>query len=286
MLTIICGIPGAGKTSYMAYLATQHMLDPSSFFQYKKELKVLNNSGFSLAIPPQKHMCFCDTAIHYGRRLATYDIDGFKIGLYNNFFDTVFIPPYSTIFLDEAQRYYDSRMSKYLRDDVYRWYQLHRHNDYNVYLVAQRPNNIDVNIRALVQQVLFIEETKVETNEYGVVTKVIWKGRIFNSADSAENYLVASDKNTVANTGQLFQDECDYNIFACYNSKSCRPAFYSGHYYTKIDYYTETGYSITLESYVEYNNTHYFTAPQGFWKNPERDKEILKQKERNIYANK
>lgn len=276
MITMICGVPGAGKSSYMAYLAVQSMLDGGTNYRAcKRELLQLNESGTQYAPPPQHHCVYSDNSVHFGRRLRTYWLDGFTIGLANPFFASTFLPPYSAVFLDEAQRYYDSRMSRYLRDEVYHWYQFHRHMDYSVYLACQRPANIDVNIRALAERVIVLEQCKTTENDYGQVCKVVWLGREFASADSAESYLLNSDK---CDTGKEFRAECDFDIFSCYNSKSCRPAFYADNYYTKIDYYTEQGYEFTLSSFVEYNANHYFTAPQGYWKNPTRDKELLTQK--------
>jgi len=284
MITMIYGVPGAGKTSLMAYYATQILQnDLENYISCKRELRGLNNTGFNYGLPPQKHVCYSDNTIRWGKRRNSYYVDGFRIGLPNMFFDTCFLPPYATIFLDEAQRYYDSRMSKFLREDVYHWYQLHRHNDYNVYLVCQRPANIDVNIRALAERVIVLDSCVTQLDDYGSISQITWRGRTFASADTAENYLLASDKSQFASLGQDFTQTCDYDIFACYNSKSCRPAFYAD-YNKPIEFYTANGCVATLQSYVEYNNSHYFTAPQGFWKNTERDKKILAEKEA-IYGN-
>ena len=277
MITCICGIPGAGKTSYLAKLAIDCMINGrSDFLSCKREFEMLNQTGFDLNLAPQKHLVFCDTPIHFGRKLSTYHIDGFGIGLSNPFFNTTFLPPYSHIFLDEAQRYYDSRMSRYLRDDVYHWYQLHRHNDYNVYLACQRLANIDLNIRGIAQRFLVMDRLEFKKNEYGIISSCKWYMTEFTSCDVAEKYQVADDKSDLSKYGKQITDSFDFNILACYNSKSNRPVFYQNVYNTGVDYYTEDGYQFTRDSFVEFNNTHYFTAPHGFWKNSERDKEILK----------
>lgn len=278
MLTCICGIPGAGKTSYLAKLAIDCIINGrADFLLCKREFQVLNQTGFNLNLAPQKHLTFCDTPIHFGRKLNTYYVDGFSIGLSNPFFDTTFIPPYAHIFLDEAQRYYDSRMSRYLRDDVYHWYQLHRHNDYNVYLACQRLGNLDINIRSIAQRFLVMDKLEVKKNEYGFIEKCIWTMTEFGDCDIAEKYQTASEKSEFLKYGKQIKDSCDFNIFECYNSKSNRPIFYQNVYNTGIDYYTEEGYQFTMDSFVNFNNNHYFTAPLGFWKNAERDKQILKQ---------
>ena len=108
---MICGVPGADKSSYMAYLAVQAMLDGGiNYRECKRELIQLNTSGSQYEPPPQRHCVYSDNSIHYGKRLRTYFLDGFFIGLSNPFFTSIFIPPFSSIFLDEAQRYYDSQV--------------------------------------------------------------------------------------------------------------------------------------------------------------------------------
>ncbi len=278
MLTCICGLPGAGKSTYLAKIAIECMINGRvDFLSCKREFIQLNSTGFNLDLAPQKHLVFCDTPIHFGRKLKTYYIDGFSIGLDNPFFDTTFIPPYSHIFLDEAQRYYDSRMSRYLRDDVYHWYQLHRHNDYNVYLACQRLANIDLNIRGIAERFLVMDKVEFTKNEYGIITKSKWHMTEFASCEIAEKYQTSNDNKDLAKYGKKITDSFDFNILSCYNSKSNRPVFYQNVYNSGVDYYTEDGYQFTRDSFVEFNNTHYFTAPRGFWKNAERDKGILKE---------
>ncbi len=280
MLIFITGIPGAGKSSYLAKLAVDYMLNGrAKYIECKREFNTLNNSGCALTLPPQKHLVYSDTSITYGRRYATYNIDGFWLGVAIPLFTTSsFIPPFSTIFLDEAQRYYDSRMSKYLREEVYRWYQLHRHGDYNVYMTCQRLGNIDINLRAIAERFLVMDKIEVRTNDFGVVSKITWCYHEFASGDIAEKYQLANDNLEYEKMGKIVKDSIDYDIFSCYNSKSARPVFYKNiiNYNMPIDYYTEQGYQFTRESFVSYNNSHYFTAPLGFWKNPERDKKVLK----------
>ena len=277
MITFICGIPGAGKTSYLANLAIREMINGRiNYLNCKRDFKLLNESGFNLNLPPLKHLVYCDTSIHFGKKYYSYFCDGFSIGLPNPFFETDFIPPYSKIFLDESQRYYDSRMSKYLRDDVYKWYQLHRHNDYDVYLACQRLGNIDLNIRSIGERFLIMDKISVIKNEYGFITNVLWFFTEFNSCEIAEEYQLSNNKSNYEKYGKKLIDTCNFNIFSCYNSKSNRPLFYQNVYNSDIDYYLDSGYQFTLESFVNFNNTHYFTAPKGYWKNAERDKLILK----------
>ena len=278
MITIISGNPGAGKTALLTHFLVERMLNEGfdDWLSCKKELMKLKKGGLEkLEPPPQRHLCFSDYKVKFNRKIESYYIDGFQIGLPNPFFKTVFIPPYSTIYLDEAQRYYDSRMSKFLREEVYHWYQLHRHNDYNIIMACQRLGNIDLNIRGIAENFIIIDDIIVKENKYGMVTHITWKIRQFHSCEVAEAYLLACEKKTISSLGEVKEISTDLNVFDYYNSKGCKPAFYAGQYYKAFDYFTEEGYQFTLDSFRQYNNIHYFTAPQGFWKNPKFDDKIL-----------
>ena len=282
MITIICGKPRAGKTALETYMLVDKIINKSNedYLNCKREINQLNAGGFpGLEVPPQRHICFADYRVKVNKRLQAYWVDGFQIGMPNPYFETMLFPPYSTIFLDEAQRYYDSRMSKYLRQEVYNWYQLHGQNHYNIFMVCQRLANIDLNIRALAEKIIIIESCEVKKNEYGMIEKIIWVTREFSSTETAESYQLACEKSEISKLGKEVVVKTDLPVFNFYDSFGCKPAFYNGNYTKGFDYFTENGYAFTLESFVEYNNTHYFTAPKGYWKNAEQDKKILAQLE-------
>lgn len=278
MIIFICGIPGAGKTAKLTHFLVDRILNDgySDYLKFKKESRKLEAGGFSeIELPPQHHLCYADYEVSVSKKQKAYYVDGFMIGLPNPFFKTISLPPYSTIFLDEAQRYYDSRMSRYIREEVYQWYQFHRHNDYTVFMACQRLTNIDVNIRSIGQRFICIDEIDVKEDNFGVVCKITWLGREFSSCECAEEYLMAKEKNIEKNIGKPFKSVCDFNIFNCYNSKSCKPFFYTGKYDRPYDYYSDSGYEFTLDSFVEFNNKHFYCAPQGYYKNADFDKKIL-----------
>lgn len=279
MITIICGLPGAGKTCKLTHFIVERMLEYGfeDYLKLKCEINKLSKGGFlNLELPPQRHLCYADYSVRINNRLQTYYVDGFQLALPNPYFETANIPPYSTIFLDEAQKYFDSRMSKYIREDVYRWFQLHRHNDYNVFLACQRLGNIDLNIRSIAECFIVINDLVVKEDFYGRVVKLKWTARQFFSCDTAESYMLAREKKENIEIGMAVEFETDLPIFNYYDSKGCRPAFYAGKYSQGFDYFTEDGYQFTLESYVEFNNKHYFVAPRGYYKNAEYDKQIMK----------
>lgn len=279
-MTIICGKTGKGKTALMTELLARVIAENgfSDYMKCKKEIIRLVNGGFTTLTPPtQRHVCYADYDVKLSKFCKTYHISGFEIGLPNLFFKTRYIPPYATIFLDEAQKYFDSRISMYLREEVYRWFQLHRHNHYNIYMTCQRLANIDVNIRAIADYYIVVEDIKVKTNEWGQVTNIEWRIRKFESCETAERYQMAKESEKFSNLGVAEVIKTDLPIFSYYNSYGCKPAFYKSVDFSNVtfDYYTEDGYEFTLESFTEFNNNHYFVCPTGYLKNAKRDKEIL-----------
>jgi len=282
-ITIIVGKPGAGKTVFTANIIAEKIINSrSDYINLKREIKYLKQGGFNyLELPPQKHLIYTDFKFKINRRIESYYIDGYKLGLPNPYFETTFIPPYSTIFLDEAQRYYDSRNAKSLRAEVYNWFQLHRQNHYNIYLVCQRLANVDVNIRALADRIIVIDDLKLKTNEFGVVEHFKWITREFESPDTAEDYCLKKDREEVAKLGKKVIVESNLPLFRYYDSFGNKPIFFNGKENTPFDYYIEKKYNYSVESFVEYNENHYFTAPKGYWKSADYDKKINKKMEGN-----
>lgn len=280
-ITIIVGKPGAGKTVFTASVVAEKITHSrEDYINLKREIKYLKQGGFSfLELPPQKHLVYTDFKFRINKKIESYYIDGFKLGLPNPYFETTFIPPYSTIFLDEAQRYYDSRNAKSLRAEVYNWFQLHRQNHYNIYLVCQRLANVDVNIRALADKIIVIDDLKLKTNEFGIVEHFKWITREFESPDTAEDYCLKKDRDEVARLGKRVVVESNLPLFRYYDSFGNKPIFFNGKEFESFDYYIEKKYNYSIESFVEYNENHYFTAPKGYWKSADYDKKINKKME-------
>lgn len=282
-ITIIVGKPGKGKTVFTANIIANKITNSlGDYINLKREIKHLKLGGFTLLdLPPQKHLIYTDFKFKINKKIESYYIDGYKIGLPNPYFETQFIPPYSTIFLDEAQRYYDSRNTKSLRTEVYNWFQLHRQNHYNIYLVCQRVENIDINIRALADRIIVIDDLKIKTNEFGVVEHFKWITREFESPDTAEEYCRKKDRDEVSMLGKKVIVESKLSLFNYYDSFGNKPIFFNGKENSPFDYHIERKYNYSVESFVEYNENHYFTAPQGYWKSADYDKKINKKMEVN-----
>ena len=276
-IVIIVGDPGVGKTALLSlfqYNEMTHGMD--AYFKAKKEILRLQQLGFPLVdLPPQKHLCFADYDFKISRRFSRYKVSGYEIGLPNPHFKTRLFPVGSIFFLDEAQKYFDSRISMYLREEVYRWFQLHRHNDYKFYMTAQRLANIDLNIRAIADKYIVIDKLEIKEDSFGRVSKLVWTTRQFTSCQTAEEYQLSKDKGEVSKCGEIVKISTDLNIFSYYDSCSNKPVFYSAAYSEKstleYDYFTETGYCFTMQGIAEFNNSNYFIAPKGYLKKSRND---------------
>ena len=77
------------------------------------------------------------------------------------------------------------------------------------------------------------------------------------------------------NMQTVYASECN-NAYQFYNSYGNKPVFYNMNETRNYDYYSEDGYEMTIDSFMEFNQEHYFVCPQGYLKNPEYDKKILK----------
>lgn len=274
---IIVGECGSGKTLLLSHFQYNDMTQGTQDYKVaKREIEYLQQVGYrNLKIPPQKHLCFSDYDFRATKKLCRYKISGYEIGLPNKHFKTAFFPVGSKIYLDEAQKYFDSRLSFFLREEVYRWFQLHRHNKYDVYLTAQRLANIDLNIRAIADKYIVIDDLDVKTDEYGRVVKITWKTRQFTSCETAELYQLSKERGEVSKLGKEVEISTDVNLFNCYDSYSNKPVFYDASHTKTLtmdyDYFTEQGYEFTLKGIVEFNNKNYFVAPKGYLKKQKLD---------------
>ena len=194
MIWILCGIPGAGKTSFLTYLAVQYMteLAQDRLEKLQDEVSMLNMQGFNLTCPTD-HIVYTnysvEAKVQWYPDLLSYDLDGFDFGLYDIEHDTKFIPPYSSLFFMEGQTYLDSRQSRKFRASVSRAYELHRHYDLDIFIDAQRESLIDLNVRSLAAKVIELQEMTTKSDDMDNIVECAWKMRIFEDNKAYESYL-------------------------------------------------------------------------------------------------
>ena len=119
----------------------------------RREILSKQANGFTALQTIPKHCVSAnyDMTFHKYRYSPRYSrrINPYRLGFANPFVDTHFNLPFECIFITEAQKYLNSRMSVYFPDWQSRWYEQHGHNDLDMFLDTQRPMLIDVNIREL-----------------------------------------------------------------------------------------------------------------------------------------
>lgn len=256
--------PRFGKTAFATYLANQFMFDKTRNKQMTCEILQKNSNGFNYSIP--KHCVFTNYDVigrkfGYSKRFA-YRFNPYRLGYSNEVVNTILTIPYGVYIIDEAQKYLNSRMSLYYPAWQSRFYEQHGHNYLDIYLIVQRPNLIDVNIRELSS---FIEIVKMDIsyNVFGDPDKVVWKIRKIDNSFLLDRYL---------NSGKL--DKSCYTeekiiapgyILNCYDCRSCKPKHYEGHLEGDFELLESEPFNDSLESYIKYLEKFDDELPKGFY---------------------
>ena len=141
MIKIISGKTGKGKTLLSVYFM---FLDTivNGYDNYKKtckKIEELNQSGFNFKYPEQKHTTYFNGYAEFrpfgSKRKSTYLFSPWMLGLPSQEHDTHLFLPYGNIYIDEAQTFFNSRMSMLFPAYVSRYFELHRQFDLNITLI-------------------------------------------------------------------------------------------------------------------------------------------------------
>lgn len=266
MITIIFAPPRTGKTCFMTHIARQTAFDRARNNRMRREIISKIQSGFSSieTVPPHCVSANYDMTFHkfgYSPRLSRR-INPYKLGFANPYVKTHFNLPFECIFITEAQKYLNSRMSMYFPDWQSRWYEQHGHNDLDIWLDTQRPMLIDVNIRELAQ---FIEIMSLEFsyNGFGRIDGLRWHIRRIDNSSLFDKYLLSGKQDVSCFTKDIIS--ADYNVFECYDSKCCKPKFYDGHFRQDFDYSVAEPTEQTLEGYIKYLTENDDELPENFY---------------------
>lgn len=264
MITIIFAPPRTGKTCFMTHLLNESAFNKDRNNKMAKEIIRKNSKGFNLSTP--KHCVSSNYSIgfrKFGYRLRpSRVINPFRLGFDNPFVKTHFNLPYEVIGITEAQKYLNSRMSMYFPEWQSRWYEQHGHNNLDIYLDTQRPMLIDVNIRELAQ---FIEivNLRLSYDDYGKVNALKWKIRKIENSQLFDKYMASGKKDKTCYTEETVI--ADYNVFALYDSQSCKPKFYAGHFEEDFDYNPSKPTEESLEGYIRYLEEVDDELPNNFY---------------------
>lgn len=250
----------------MTYKLNQAMFDRERTRAMQAELIGKINNGFTniKTIPPH---CVSANYTITGKKFGYSPrknriINPYRLGFANPFVDTHFTFPYECIGITEAQKYLNSRMSLYNPSWQSRWYEQHGHNHLDIYLDTQRPMLIDPNIRELSS---FIEIVKLDKffDKNGKLVSLSWDIRCIENSYMFDRYIASGMKDTGCYAKKTVK--ADYNVFECYDSFSCKPKFYEGHFNEDIDYKTAYILDNDIDSYLEYLKQNDDELPENFY---------------------
>lgn len=167
---------------------------------------------------PNKPPLFADfkakIKVGYEKIYEPYFANGYYIGLPNEKLNVMHLPPYSKVFLSEAQRYYDSRKSAQFPSFISRFFEMHRHYGIDIYLDVQRPNLIDLNIKALCRSFIEVQGMQHIRDDNGQIIKTIFNCREFGNWTACEKYIGGDVDGNFTEKTYIN----DGNIFDCYDS--------------------------------------------------------------------
>lgn len=264
MITLIFGRPGAGKTALMTALALEYMTGSAARSDVRAcsaQVAELNAGGFRFSAPSD-HLVYSDyiIAARHGSVRSHY-VNGFELGLHDPEHFTRLFPPYSRFYLDEAQKYFNSRERNGIADSVSRFYELHRHNHLEITLAVQRPGLIDKNVRELVERVIQVEELTLEKDKCGRIFALSWQLRLFEKTADALSFVDGGAVESLPVTYTF-----DGNVFRHYNSLFHQPAFYNASYGRDFELALAESYPLDVDGVKQFNAEHTYSTPRGYFK--------------------
>ncbi len=257
MITIIYGLPGAGKGCLMTkFVKDIYKSEGRQILRKCKEKIDEYNIEFDKVLnAPDRAPIYTDYEVKfrvgYEKFYSTYFLNGYYFGLENDDVPVIHVPPFSKVFLTEVQRYYDSRKSTSLKPFISRLYEMHRHNNIDIYLDLQRLGLLDLNIRDLAKRIIYIEELTHQMDGYKILSST-WKCKEFASASDADRFFKDGAQTY---TDVTFKHEG--NIFDSFDSFSNKDKFVPNGKFN----YLEHG-EVTSENrhYFDFNMPKYFRA--------------------------
>ena len=233
MITIIFGKPGAGKTAYLVSQMLRYLGNSREAYELlwncRDRVIALDQRGLQYTVPttPPVYTNFPVSAhVGYNKWRSSLYVDGFHLGLENDYVPVTNVLPGAVIGLTEVQRYYNSRNKdkKTLPDWVSRFYEEHRHYGLDIYLDLQRLGLCDLNIRELAGRIVEVYNLEHEFDHRGNILASRFFLRSWDNLAAAERYV---DNDSLTNYER--EEYVHYgNVFEAYTSACYFDAFLPG----------------------------------------------------------
>lgn len=266
MITIIFAPPRTGKTCFLTHIATTTAFDRLRTRSMQREILNKQANGFNgiRTIPTHCVAANYDITMRkfgYSPRLSRR-INPYRLGFANPYVKTHFSLPFECYVITEAQKYFNSRMSAYFPDWQSRFFEQSGHNNLDFWLDTQRPMLIDVNIREL-SRFIEIMNLNVGYDIFGNPCRLEWQIRHIDNSGLFEKYMSSGKQDISCYTEETVT--ADYNVFNCYDSQSCKPKFYEGHFDEDFDYSPAEPTEETLDGYIKFLQKFDDELPDNFY---------------------
>lgn len=228
-VTLILGIPGAGKTSLMScMLKSIYKTQGRRLLQKCNDVitRLNKNRKTPFKFPTQPPI-YTDVTTYkvkfkvgYDKWFEPYIINPYYLGVGKKKKDVQFLLPYGQIFIPEMQKYTDSRQGQTFPKKLKRLFEIRRHFNLDIYMDGHRGHFIDLKVRAMCDRIIEIQSQEHETDVLGRITRTVWNVREFNGYKAYEEY---TDHNGTDYTEKTYA--YDGNIFKTYDSFGCEDEF-------------------------------------------------------------
>lgn len=261
---LICGLEGYGKTLLLSYIAVEKMLiGQQECWKSWEIIDKYNALGYNFS-KDFEHLVFvafievnCQGTDIPTRK--SYDLDPFRIGLYDENYDTDIYPPYANLFIPEAQTVFNSYKQNSMRPEFFRFFETSRQARLSLILDSQRPILIAKNVRDLINRFIILTKPveHLKNNKGEAIGHKLFILE-FHSNLGLETW-VKTGKKTDFEEYELILNRCMFNNYDSY--------FFE---YLHLQGRENQNFRIiekeTISSIDDVENIASMTAPDGFYK--------------------
>lgn len=230
MLIMLVGLPRHGKTSWLQYKIEDlyYNRGPELYQLSCKEIDELNAGRLDedklkkpeKNVPPIYATRDMGSRFRIGRDkwFEPFIVNPYHLSTTNKGVPTQFFLPYAQIFIPEAQKYFSSKQHQNLDAGVYKFFETHGHNHYDIYLDSQVGGFVDARIRAIVEKVIEVQYQTHIYDSMGDIIHTTWHCREFDSIQAYDEYF----RTHAPDTYKEVTFEYDGNIRNNYNGFGCK----------------------------------------------------------------